>query len=499
MKKLFLLFIAAGLLISSCSKSDRFETGTFPSDAFKKAIPVHGPVIVVPPDEDGDGDDTEELTAAIDDAEPGTVIKLLEGEYHVGYIKKDDFQGSIIGAGREKTIIILKPPISLLSQVYNNQVTAWWRFIGGKISISDMTMKTPDGFLNDGSDDQDPYYGSDLYCMFSFNNYDDDEFYNPDTFQEVNISRINFLGGFDDGSGVYFQTDHNVLLGVWVGSDIIFPKDEIEDYPLTKGEYVFKDCYFEHFLDGIEGFSLGEDATMTVSGCKFHNHMWPLLFAANYNSRIFITDNIFTDSQEHEIVIGDVINDWGLFSKTSIKPLKRCSFVITGNQFSGASVSSILLSDSWIGTEDPTQRLPMLFTIKGNRFKLSGSGISISALNSQDPVIRNNSFQGTGDIGIYINGGLENDLFGWPIPNVDIYARNVLVLGNNFKGLKTTTAAVVLGDKTMNCTVIGTGNEKVIDDGINNKVTGMKKVPGGYHFGPAIRDNIRMWQGRGHR
>jgi hypothetical protein len=79
------------------------------------------------------------------------------------------------------------------------------------------------------------------------------------------------------------------------------------------------------------------------------------------------------------------------------------------------------------------------------------------------------------------------------------FANNALILGNNLNGLKATTASVVLGEKSMNCTVIGTGNEKVIDNGVNNKVTAMKMVPGGHHFGPTIRDNLRMWHGRGHR
>ena len=62
---------------------------------------------------------------------------------------------------------------------------------------------------------------------------------------------------------------------------------------------------FEHFLDGVEGFSLGEEATMTVSTCNFNNNMWPLFFTANYNSKVFITDNKFNNSWEYEIAIED--------------------------------------------------------------------------------------------------------------------------------------------------------------------------------------------------
>ena len=162
MKKLFFLFIAAGCVVSSCSKADRDFPGQLSSDAFNKGMPVNVPIIVVPPNKDGDGDDTEELTAAFTAAKPGTVIKLLPGEYHVGYMEVYGFQGSIIGAGREKTIIILKPSIDQISQKDDNQTPGWWRVIGGDIKISDITFKTPDGFLSD-EDDYLPDFGSDLF------------------------------------------------------------------------------------------------------------------------------------------------------------------------------------------------------------------------------------------------------------------------------------------------------------------------------------------------
>ena len=489
MKRLFFLIIAAGCVVSSCSKADRDNPGQLSSDAFSKAFPVHGPVIVVPPNKDGDGNDTEELTAAFTAAKPGTVVKLLPGTYYAGYMELYGFQGSIIGSGREKTIIILKPSIDQKTQNNANKTSGWWRLIGGDIKMSEITFKTPDGFLSDEGD-YFSQWGSDLYSMFMVNNYND-EYYHPEEPQNLMVKNCNFIGGInsDLSHEGYWQTEFNTYLGVWVGVDYSWPKENVK-YPLTKGEYVFKDCYFENFLDGVEGFSLGEEATMTVAACKFNNNMWPLFFTANYNSRIYITDNMFTKSMEYEIVIEDL--DFGFLPNTEVKPIKRCSYVITGNQFNKSSVSSIFLCDIWIGT-DPTQRLPMLFTIKGNRFNLSGNVSAITAINSQDPVIRNNNFQGTGDMGILIDGAIK-DLYGYDIP-LEVYAKNALLLGNNFSGLKTTTAAVVLGEKSMNCTVVGTGKEKVIDDGINNKVTGMKKVPGGHHFGPAIRDNLRMWQG----
>ncbi len=80
MKKLFFFSMAALFIFTACSKTERLDYGLLP-DEMCKAYPAYSQVIVVPPDKDGDGDDTEELTEALSTATPGTLIKLLEGEY----------------------------------------------------------------------------------------------------------------------------------------------------------------------------------------------------------------------------------------------------------------------------------------------------------------------------------------------------------------------------------------------------------------------------------
>jgi len=499
MKKfIFLIPVVLCIIIASCSKDPGFGPGKGLSPGFDKGFKPSVPLVTYSPS--ADGDDTDELLALISGAESGSVIKLSAGEYHLGYMELYGFNGSLVGAGKDKTKIILKPSINQRSQMDENKTPGWWRLIGGNITLSDITFRTPDGFLSAEGE----YYpspqsdaGRDLYSMFMVN-HSNDEFYYPDgPPQKLLVKNCRFIGGTNSDTDYdgWIKTEKNTGIAFWIGIDYTWPKADLK-YPLTKGDYVFKDCYFENLLDAVEGFSLGEKATLTVTGCRINKCQIPLYFLANYNSIISITNNIITGSQLYDIFIEDV--DGGYLPNTEIKPLKRCSFIITGNQFiNKAIVSSIVLCDTWIGI-NPAHSFPLLFTIKGNLFNLSGSGCAITALNSQDPVIRNNSFTGTCETGVYINGGITQDVYGIvTIPN-EVYAKNALLLGNNFSGLKATDAAVVLGDKTMNCTVIGTGKEKVIDDGINNKVTGMKKVSGGHHFGPLIRDNVRMWRGRGH-
>ncbi len=496
-KVIFLIPAALCIIIASCSKDPGFDPEKGLSPGFDKGFKPCVPLITYSPS--ADGDDTDELKALISGAEPGSVIKLSAGEYHLGYMELYGFNGSLVGAGKEKTKIILKPSIDQASQMDDNKGPGWWRLIGGDITLSDITFMTPDGFLSDEGDykpSPPSDLGADLFAMFMVNHFNE-EYYHPDgPAQKLLVKNCSFIGGTnpDMSKDGWIKTEKNTGLAFWVGVDYVWPTDGV-DYPLTKGDYLFKECYFENLLDGVEGFSLGEKAILTVTGCRLNRCQEPLFFIANYNSSINIINNIFTNSEDYDIFIEDI--DWGYLPNTEIKPLKRCSYIITGNQFNTGPISSIVLCDTWIGI-DPAHSLPMLFTIKGNLFNLNGSDCGIIALNSQDPVIRNNRFTGTCETGVYINGGITQDVLGLvPVPN-EVIAKNALILGNNFSGLKATDAAVFLGDKTTNCTVIGTGKEKVVDDGIDNKVTGMKKVPVGHHFGPLIRDNVRMWRGRGH-
>jgi hypothetical protein len=488
MRKLVYFTAAAFFLFAGCEKNELSESGRYPSD-MARTYHHCDKVIEVLPDKNG-GDDTDALMAAITSAEQGSVIKLAAGEYHAGYMELYGFHGSIVGAGCGKTTIILKPSIDKLVQNNANKTEGWWRLIGGDIVISDITFKTPDGFLSDEGD-YNPEWGADLYALFMVNNYNDEYYHPEEPPQKLLVKNCNFIGGIntDMSKDVFWINDYNVWLAFWIGVDYGWPKDGV-DYPLTKGDYVFQNCKFEHFLAGAEGFSLGEEAKMEITKCKLNNCMWPLWFIGNYNSKIYITDNIFTNSQDYDVFIEDI--DYDFLPNTEINPIRNCSYVIEGNQFNESTVSSIFLCDYWIGV-DPDLRLPMKITIKGNQFNLSGSGSAITALNSQGAVIKNNCFKGTCDKGMLIDGATQ-DYFGFPIP-LEVYANNLHVLGNNFNGLEASTADIVLGEKSSNCTIVGNGKESVVDNGTDNKIVAMKHKYGGYHPDAFNRHNFKPMHG----
>jgi hypothetical protein len=480
-----LLFFAAIIsLLFSCRKSDPF--GDELTGADLKSAPA-GIVITVEPN---GTDDTENILKAFAEAAaagPGTTIQLVAGEYRTGAVEVYGFHGTVKGAGTDKTIMNIIPGIPALDQIAKNQVSAWWRMIGGDITISDMTFLTPDGSLV-GDDNADPYvFGKDLYSLIVFNNYND--VYHTGEFQKVKVSRVNFLGGYDNPEdGVYWQTDHNSLLGIWVGMDCYWPAEGL-DYPLTRGNFVIDDCYFEHFINGAEGWGLGENAKMTVQNCGFNKCAYPLYFTANYNSDITIKNNTFSNTDlVCEIMVED--NDYGFFFNTVILPLKPCRYTVTGNTFNTtAAIPAIIANDHWIYL-GPEERLPLQIIVENNVFNLVEGSSGVRLNNSQNAVVKNNRFTGSCTTGIAVDG------FNLVNPEEVPYALNALLLGNNFSRLTSSVTNVYLGEKSKECTVVGSKTDgMVIDNGVGNNVTGMLKGKPGVKLGPTITDNFRLVRG----
>lgn len=484
------LFVAAGVgLFAACDKSDQVGND-LPGSNLKSAH--GGTVITVLPN---GSDDTENLLDAFAQAAasgPGTTIQLVEGDYYAGYIAVYDFHGSLVGAGRDKTIFHLIPGIDAQFIWDKNQYDAWWRMIGGDITITDMTFKTPDGILIDDVLINPLMIGKDLFTLFVFANYND-EYYHPEESQRVVVKRVDFYVGYDNPEdGGVWKTDHNALIGIWMGADFLWPLDGV-DYPLVSGDFSIEDCYFEHILDGAEGSGLGVDAVMKINSCVTEKCYMPFFFTCNFNSSIFITNNIFLNTDgSADILIDD--NDWGLLFSSNVELIKRCEYCISGNILNtGPGISSILSFDYLVDLGS-VKRLPMLLTIKDNVFNLEEGSIGISLNNSQDAVISNNRFTGECMAGIYVDGVSMS----YP-PGEIPFAKNVLALGNNFSRLSSSASNVYLGEHSMDCTVVGSKTDgNVADLGVNNKITGMNQGKPGVKIGPTIRDNFRLVRGMGH-
>jgi hypothetical protein len=139
----------------------------------------------------------------------------------------------------------------------------------------------------------------------------------------------------------------------------------------------------------------------------------------------------------------------------------------------------------------PEERLPQLFIIKNNVFNLAEGSSGICLNNAQDAIVSNNVFKGSCAKGILVDG--FNPVNTEEVP----FALNDLLLGNNFSRLTSSVANVYLGEKSKECTVVGSKTDgMVIDNGVDNKITGMTKGKPGVKLGPTIRDNFRLVRGK---
>lgn len=482
MKKIFFLIVAALCIFASCSKDTGWNPGQLTGDQLSKGQAVHVPVVVLPLNKDGDGDDTNDLLKAIENADAGTIIRLEEGTYYLGYTEIYGFEGSIIGAGKDKTIIQLIGQLEVTPQIDLNLLPAWIRIIGGNITISDLTFKTFDGYL---MSDTDPWYGKMLTSLITVNNYNEYFMADNPPFMNFTMKNVKMEGGYVPAGEGILGSDANSVMTFWMGTDIYYFGGEL---PLTSGRFNIVDCYFEHSCDGWEAFSFGSNASLTCTGCTFKDCVYGIYMTANYNSRFNIFRNKFINSMLCDIYAED--NDWGFpFTDAVVRP---CEYYVTGNMFTTLpNVASLTFKDNWV-LSHPSLYQPVFAVAKGNTFWLAEGSTGISCLNSIGAQIRNNRFLGKASTGIFVDGSEVFD----PITYESLgtpWAKNVTLLGNNLAGLESSVADIWLGPQSMNCNVAGLSSDSVLDEGTGNNIVGLKYEKPGLHKGSApVNDLMKI-------
>ena len=148
--------MAACLSLFACSESPQFDDELAVAE-LKSAVGnsglVHnsGPVHIVTPN---GIDDTQTLEDAFNLAvtQPGSVVQLVEGTYHLNFIEIREFNGSFKGAGKGKTVITTVPDLDVNTLIAQKLNTILIRFVGGDVYMGDLTVMTPPGPLNTGTE-----------------------------------------------------------------------------------------------------------------------------------------------------------------------------------------------------------------------------------------------------------------------------------------------------------------------------------------------------------
>ena len=476
MKKLiYLLGPVLMLFLYACSMEEEISPNP-DADAMLKKAPVAVNVFTVYP---SGGDDTEALIAAFDDAKaagPGATVKLTEGEFHIGFILVEDFEGSFTGAGMGKSIIL--PLLDLPWENLMAQNLGWelFKFLRGNMQISNMSFRNLEG---------DPCPGDDLYAFLGLHDYAYTELPGLDEDHQLTamVDHVEFVSHLDpvfSGWSLY-----TVQCGIGIGSDYF----SAADLPHCANSVTVTNCSFsEMTLAVICGAN--EKGRIVFSNNKPVETEFGLWIGDNIGGSYLVSGNEFQTAGPwgHGLWISDA-----LFGNTEFKLSDGCQYEISGNTFrlDGECLWAVSIGDDRKANGIIDNGNPVQVLIKNNTFDLRGNIWSgIDSYSTDDAVIRNNKFIGQAGTGI----------------NVDPLTTNTLILGNNFSGLDCSQVyewipgtgegynILLFGNDN---TVVGGGNNTtgVLNLGDNNVITGAKfENEGNLPPGQTIPDNFRSWK-----
>ncbi len=473
MKRIIFLTLTIGLLFS-CSTTDDYDEGFSGMDL--KAEKVTPEVFVVTP---GGVDDTPALRQAFDDAKaagPGSVVQLVEGEYHVGYMEIYDFYGSMVGAGKDMTLITVLPGLNLDELFARHVMHSMIKFIGGDVHLSHFTLQTPEGQLSVGW----PYMGH-IYSLINFSSFSANyELGNESRSINVEIDNINFRGHLLEG-GPGYVNGYNCMIAVRAGFDC-FPNTWSEPpVPREKIDFKITNCEFDTFCYGLglEGVTnsrliIGEKNSGNIfNNLDVQGGVWEFR-----NTEVSIEGNTFNIPAFSS---GLYLDDYPYYGILKNQPSGKATiFNVQNNNFNLAHSEFALYLRNRRTRTNPEEPA-ILYQVKNNLFNMTdGYEWGIASLYTKGVVIRNNRFTGHGDLALFLVN----------------YSQNGLVLGNNFSTAELETGVAYLTASTKNWTFVG-GNisDQVINYGINNIITGFSVNNSEAPFGQTIVDNLTEMRG----
>ena len=229
---IILIFACAGLFYG-CSKFD--STNSNPDNGyFKKA--TQAPVFLVEP---SGGDDTPAINQAFMDAKDagaGSIVQLMEGEYHLGFLEVCDFYGAFRGTGKGKTIITVMNNLDAQAIFDDNLYHDLVKFVGGDICLSDFSIRTPPGKLTISGPPQGHIRGLMNFAASNARH----ELGNESRSINVLIDNVSFKGQyFDEGMGFY-KYKYNCMFGIRAGYDCMsavdLPRDNV-NFKITNSDF----------------------------------------------------------------------------------------------------------------------------------------------------------------------------------------------------------------------------------------------------------------------
>lgn len=441
-----LIFIASLLAVSCDREDDLFmtdERGTPEALRQKTELTESRTVFLTP---SGAEFDTQNFLAAIEQSKgfgPRVEINLSEGIFYFDKIDIYDFNGTIKGAGREKTIIKSLPGgINLPVYEPTKEVKPYFiSFYGGNLIMKDLS------FVIDEDQPVKPYehwsgegYLTIMGTIIWINGHDPDHFNATSCF-----TNVGFTGKMVN---LYNYSPYNTDCCIFYGGSF-------DGRPL-KGDHIIQNCDFNITESAILSMG-GINSTVIFGGSPARGNT-----LKDVNGGVFIMDgdnmtyilshNKITDTRSYAgIWISQ--NPSNYFSPY-IKPGKS-RFYIQSNEIRiiGSPYGDGVSMQDLAGLADPAKKSSYL--VSNNHFTLTGESQSaVFSYGSFNANVTKNKIEGISEHAI----GLWGQTSDWK------------VVMNKFNNYECTWYDIVLGPLTHDNMVVGNNQTTILDISENNEI-----------------------------
>jgi hypothetical protein len=465
-----LVFALAGICISiACSKTDQ-SVEEFSGVDLKKASPGFSVFEVLP----NGADDTENLIQAFTNAKnagPGSIVRLVEGEYFIRFIEIREFTGSFVGAGKGKTVITSLTGLNVDDLLAQKLLYFLIKFVGGDVYMGDMTLRTPPGYITISGGTLGGLNG-----LLLFSDYNQ-VYTSANQYIKGYVNNVDFIGErLPNGTSFNCSNALRAAYDSRVTTSNTLMRSHI-DITITN-------CSFDSFSVGTQ-ISWIKEGNLALGAKNNGNIFTNVVYSAfydNINVKISVVGNTFNISKGcYGLDIDNVP-----YSRFIYEPQTKSTVcILEGNQFNHAGSYYALWLHDHRDISYPDEDMPMLCQVNNNRLNMSeGANCGIFTIELMNAVFRNNRFSGVVNYGMRISHG--STAYG--------PSENGLILGNNFSNTVFGTASVAFGPPASNWTVVGGGqmHESIIDLGTNNLVTGMNICTSEIPLGQTIVDNLEI-------
>lgn len=382
-------------------------------------------------------DDTENLQAAFDSAvalgTPSTV-QLIEGEYYLGPLVIEDFNGIFEGAGKDLTTIHSAPDLEIGEWSFTNAPTpsSPWpvllTFSGGDISMKDMSFQIQE---------EQPIFST-------FGNWAGYEFYAivlitgeaaNSTVENVGFEGVELEGGF---------------LGYNVGNSLLIQGNFTTPW-IVSGTHNIHSCSFYKVAVGAAVGLLG-DVNLVIGGSASKGNIFDNVYigveiADFSNSTVEVSYNQLSNVAFEGLrsMQGYFYESAGYAPEASHITLKRNTLEIDGEAW------GVLLSDLCYRNEGPPL---MKVDLVYNTINIANEQRGIYSYGLCQANIQYNILRGYADFGMYLS-----------------YTGHSRIANNNFDNFDATSADILLMPTAHdNRVVCGKYDAEVLDLGTDNDV-----------------------------